>query len=117
MRIERDETATAYFDEIIYDFASIRHGKCCFKHQFCLIYPERAGYVYVSIRGGFKGVIKAIDLLKPTKITLFTMISCNSENRVDDISRVAESEVKYPTPTPTFQNFRLRPFHISDSLT
>ena len=55
MRIERDETAKAYFDEIVYDFASMRHGKCCFKYRFCLIYSEKAGYVYVSIRGGFRG--------------------------------------------------------------
>jgi len=24
------------------------------------------------------------------------------------LTRVADAEVKYPTPTPTFQNFRLR---------
>ena len=55
MRIESDETPKAYFDEIIDDSASIRHGKCCFKYHVCLIYPGKAGYVYVSIRGVIKG--------------------------------------------------------------
>ena len=34
MRMERDETAKAYIDEIIEEFASIRHGKCLFQLAF-----------------------------------------------------------------------------------
>jgi len=39
MRIERDETAKAYFDEIIGEFASIKARKVlfCFNQHFCVI--------------------------------------------------------------------------------
>jgi len=39
MRIERDETAKAYFDEIIDEFASIKARKVlfCFDQHFCVI--------------------------------------------------------------------------------
>jgi len=39
MRIERDETAKAYFDEIIDEFASIKARKVlfCFNQHFCVI--------------------------------------------------------------------------------
>jgi len=37
MRIERDETAKAYFDKIIDDFASIKARKALFRLSFLVI--------------------------------------------------------------------------------
>jgi len=44
MRIERDETAKAYFDKIIDDFASIKARKALLKLSFLVIQLEKAGY-------------------------------------------------------------------------
>jgi len=44
MRIERDERAKAYFDEIIDDCASIKHRKCCLAF---LSHLTRKGWIYL----------------------------------------------------------------------
>jgi len=49
MRIERDETAKAFFDEIIDDFDAIKTRRVLFNEHFCVLLPEKAGYSYVSI--------------------------------------------------------------------
>jgi len=51
MRIERDETSKAYFDEIIGGFASIKARNVLFQLPFfcSLISPKKAGYSYVSM--------------------------------------------------------------------
>jgi len=51
MRIERDETSKAYFDEIIDGFASVKARNVLFQLAFfcSLISPKKAGYSYVSM--------------------------------------------------------------------